>query len=128
VLYRDLKNETYQIGRSICFAVDVPKVREIWAADFRDRVVHHLLYNAIRERFEKDFIADSYYGLFRWANAYRLRLSLAKEARNERVFPDGELTKFYLRPLDENAVAVCNQIKDENGVIRREVEEVLRCQ
>jgi retron-type reverse transcriptase len=60
ILYRDLKNETYQIGKSICFAVDVPKVREIWAADFRDRVVHHLLYNAIRERFENDFITDSF--------------------------------------------------------------------
>jgi hypothetical protein len=31
----------------------------VWAADFRDRVVHHLLYNRIAARFENAFIADS---------------------------------------------------------------------
>jgi hypothetical protein len=59
-LYQELKNGTYQIGRSICFVVKHPKIREIWAADFRDRIVHHLVCNFIRERFEKSFIADTY--------------------------------------------------------------------
>jgi hypothetical protein len=36
-----------------------PKPREVWAAEFRDRIVHHLLYNRIGPRFEKSFIADS---------------------------------------------------------------------
>jgi RNA-directed DNA polymerase len=36
-----------------------PKPREVWAAAFRDRVVHHLLYNKIGDRFERSFIADS---------------------------------------------------------------------
>jgi RNA-directed DNA polymerase len=31
----------------------------VWAAGFRDRVVHHLLYNKIGPRFERSFIADS---------------------------------------------------------------------
>jgi hypothetical protein len=43
---------------------------------------------------------NSYYGLFRWANAYKLREALAKKARNERVFPDADYAKFYLRPLN----------------------------
>jgi RNA-directed DNA polymerase len=59
-LYYDLKNDKYKIGRSICFIVDKPKLREIWAADFRDRIVHHLLYNKIRDRFHNSFIHDSY--------------------------------------------------------------------
>jgi RNA-directed DNA polymerase len=59
-LYRDLASGDYQIGRSIAFVVTQPKVREVWAADFRDRVVHHLIYNAISERFYKRFIRDSY--------------------------------------------------------------------
>lgn len=58
-LYRELKSDTYYPGRSICFVVTRPKAREVWAADFRDRVVHHLLYNHIAERFHKSFITDS---------------------------------------------------------------------
>ena len=58
-LYRDLVDGSYRPGRSICFAVTRPKVREVWAAYFRDRIVHHLLYNAISPRFYASFIADS---------------------------------------------------------------------
>jgi RNA-directed DNA polymerase len=59
-LHRDLASGNYQIGRSIAFVVTYPKIREVWAAEFRDRVVHHVIYNAISERFYKRFIRDSY--------------------------------------------------------------------
>lgn len=59
-LYYDLKEGSYKIGRSICFLVEKPKIREIWAANFRDRIVHHLLYGKIRDRFHNSFIYDSY--------------------------------------------------------------------
>ncbi|MDR3425460.1 MAG: RNA-directed DNA polymerase [Alphaproteobacteria bacterium] len=59
-LWRDLRDGTYQIGRSIAFVVQHPKTREVWAASFRDRIVHHLIYNAIRHRFYAGFIRDSY--------------------------------------------------------------------
>jgi retron-type reverse transcriptase len=59
-LYRDLVEGRYRIGRSIAFVIRHPKIREIWAADFRDRVVHHLIYGAVRDRFERRFIRDSY--------------------------------------------------------------------
>lgn len=58
-LYDDLIASTYRPGRSICFVVTRPKAREVWAADFRDRIVHHLLYNHIGPRIERSFIADS---------------------------------------------------------------------
>lgn len=58
-LYDDLIDGSYQPGRSICFVVTRPKPREVWAADFRDRIVHHLLYNKISPRFYASFIADS---------------------------------------------------------------------
>jgi RNA-directed DNA polymerase len=58
-LYEDLAGGTYKPGSSICFVVIRPKPREVWAAGFRDRVVHHLLYNRIAPRFERTFIADS---------------------------------------------------------------------
>ena len=37
-----------------------PTVREIWAATFRDRVVHHLLYDFLEPVFEPLFIHQSY--------------------------------------------------------------------
>jgi retron-type reverse transcriptase len=58
-LHSDLIAGTYRPGRSICFVVTRPKAREVWAADFRDRVVHHLLYNHVAPRFYASFIADS---------------------------------------------------------------------
>lgn len=59
-LLQDLQNGKYKISRHICFVIKKPKPREIFAADFRDRVVHHLVYNEISEIFEKDFISNSY--------------------------------------------------------------------
>lgn len=59
-LYHDLKDGSYEVGQSIAFVITHPKIREVWAADFRDRVVHHIIYNAISERFHNSFIRDSY--------------------------------------------------------------------
>ncbi len=58
-LYDELKANTYAPGKSICFVITRPKPREVWAADFRDRIVHHLFYNRISPRFYASFIHDS---------------------------------------------------------------------
>jgi len=59
-LCEDINNGTYKIGRSIAFIVDKPVKREIFAADFRDRVVHHFVIGKLNNLFEKQFIHDSY--------------------------------------------------------------------
>jgi len=59
-LYEEIINRKYKIGQSICFIVYKPVQREIFAADFRDRIVHHLIFNYINPIFEKHFIKDSY--------------------------------------------------------------------
>jgi RNA-directed DNA polymerase len=59
-LEKELRDRTYRPGQSIVFIVDKPKVREIFAASFRDRVVHHLLYNYLSPKFERIFIYDSW--------------------------------------------------------------------
>lgn len=59
-LYTDLIDESYKIGPSVVFVVDQPKVREIWAASFRDRVVHHIIYNRVFKLFYISFIRDSF--------------------------------------------------------------------
>ncbi len=58
-LHDELVSGAYAPGRSICFVVTHPKPREVWAADFRDRIVHHLLYNRISLRFYARFTADT---------------------------------------------------------------------
>ncbi len=59
-LCRDIENREYEISPSVCFIVNSPLKREIFAADFRDRIVHHLIFNYINPLFEKHFIKDSY--------------------------------------------------------------------
>lgn len=58
-LHDELLAGTYRPGRSICFVVTRPKHREVWAAEFRDRIVHHLLYNQVGASIEAKFVADS---------------------------------------------------------------------
>ena len=58
-LHEELTSGSYAPGKSICFVVTRPKAREVWAAEFRDRIVHHLLYNKVAPRFYASFIADS---------------------------------------------------------------------
>ena len=59
-MQEELNNKTYCPRPSICFVVDKPKLREIFAADFRDRVVHHILVRYLSRIFEPKFIYDSY--------------------------------------------------------------------
>jgi RNA-directed DNA polymerase len=46
-LWNELNDGSYQPGKSIAFIVHKPVQREIFAADFRDRVVHHLIINKL---------------------------------------------------------------------------------
>ena len=56
----ELYNRTYRPMSSVCFIIEDPKKREIFAAMFRDRIVHHLYYNLTHKIFEKTFIYDTY--------------------------------------------------------------------
>ena len=59
-LYQDLKNGSYYPDKSIAFIVSYPVKREIIASSFRDRVIHHLIFNYINPIFDPSFINDSY--------------------------------------------------------------------
>ena len=59
-LYKSIKNGTYKPLPSIAFISTKPVIREVFSANFRDRVVHHLIFNNINHIFEKDFIENSY--------------------------------------------------------------------
>ncbi|CAK0773623.1 RNA-directed DNA polymerase [Gammaproteobacteria bacterium] len=55
-----LQNRRFSPSRSSCFVARQPKAREIHAAPFGDRVVHHLLVPWLERCYEPVFIHDSY--------------------------------------------------------------------
>ena len=59
-LHHELKYKTYRHGSYESFYVNDPKRRHIHKASVRDRVVHHLLYIYLYQRFNQHFIYDSY--------------------------------------------------------------------
>jgi retron-type reverse transcriptase len=59
-LETSLNNGTYKPKRSVCFLTTSPKLREVFAADFSDRVVHHVVVPLLEQIWEPCFIHDSY--------------------------------------------------------------------
>jgi len=59
-LWEEINNGTWQPRPSTMFIVEKPVTREIFAASFRDRIVHHLVIGRLNALFEKHFIYDSY--------------------------------------------------------------------
>ncbi len=87
-LCESLLNQTYSPGRSICFINFHPVQREVFAASFEDRIIHHLVYNYINHILERIFINDSYscrtnkgtsYGIKRLKKATRAASNNFKE-------------------------------------------------
>lgn len=93
MLLHDLQSRKYEISRHICFIVTRPTPREIFAADFRDRIVHHLIYRELYHVIDADLIPHSYAnrrGKGTPAAVYRLR-TLIQDSRGK----SGE--GFYLK-------------------------------
>ena len=59
-LYEEVRGRSYRPERSMCFIIRDPVQREVFAASFRDRIIHHYLYNQLEPVFEPAFIYDSY--------------------------------------------------------------------
>lgn len=50
----------YKPSRGVAFIIRDPVTREIVAAPFRDRVIHHFLFNVCAEWWDRRFLPDSY--------------------------------------------------------------------
>ena len=59
-LREDILKRRYKPSPLVCFIIEEPVKREVFAPMFRDRVVSHLLFKFISPLFEKTFIYDSY--------------------------------------------------------------------
>lgn len=56
----EILDGTYHPRSGIAFIVHDPVMREIFAAPFRDRVVHHFLFNGVAEWWDRRLIYDCY--------------------------------------------------------------------
>lgn len=59
-LRESILQRVYKPSRGVAFIIQDPVTREIVAAPFRDRVVHHFLYNICADWWDRRFLADSY--------------------------------------------------------------------
>lgn len=60
-LLRDsIMRRVYRPSRGVAFIVKEPVIREIVAAPFRDRVIHHFVFNYCGDWWDRHFIYDSY--------------------------------------------------------------------
>lgn len=74
-LERDLIDWTYTLWKSNVFISNFPVKREIFCAPFRDRVVHHLIYNYINDFYDRVFIDDAYSCRnFKWTSYWIKRI------------------------------------------------------
>lgn len=61
IALRDRVNtRTYQPGKSICFVVTRPRYREVFAASFEDRIIHHYIALRLEPLFEQVFCPYTY--------------------------------------------------------------------
>ena len=59
-LAESIYNRSYSPKPSIAFIIQKPVMREIFAADFSDRVIHHLIYRCIFPIIDRKLIHDTY--------------------------------------------------------------------
>lgn len=59
-LHHEVHADRYKPAPAKCFIVTHPKPREIFASDFRDRVVHHLVVGQLEPVWERKFIHASF--------------------------------------------------------------------
>ena len=87
-LAADILTDRYKPQASICFALTYPKLREVFAAKYRDRVIHHYLAPFIMSVTEKVHTAN---GNISHGNRPKLSAQTAAEQLQEymKAMPDG---------------------------------------
>lgn len=56
----EVNSRQYKIGKSICFVVRYPRYREVFAGEFRDRIIHHYIALRLEPLFEQIFCDRTY--------------------------------------------------------------------
>ncbi len=120
----EIFKRTYEIWKSIAFIVNKPVKREVFAWDFRDRVVHHYIINKINPYFEKSFIYDSYscrewkWVLFWVKRIQRFLKSASENYKNDSYILKLDIKWFFMSIdksiLHKKLVEFINEKYDDN--------------
>lgn len=107
----ELFERRYKPQPSTCFVIQRPKKREVFAAQFRDRIVHHLYFGYTHEMFERTFIEDSYSCIKGKGTDYgisRLRHHILGESENytKRCYVQKIDIKGYFMHIDRERLLV----------------------
>jgi len=86
-LETSLNKKTYTPKSSVCFLTTSPKLREVFAADFSDRVIHHLIVPLLEQIYEPIFIYDS----------YSCRVEKGIHNATKRALKFSKTSKYYLQ-------------------------------
>lgn len=115
-LYREVAEYRYELSPSICFIVDKPVKREIFAAHFRDRIIHHYIIMKLMPIFENQFIYDSYscrvgkgtlFGIKRLEHFMR---SCTENYTKEAYVMKLDLTGFFMSIKRSRLLAMVNKL------------------
>ena len=106
VLARELYDRTYEIGTSTCFIVKYPKYREVFAASFRDRIIHHWICLRLNPLFEYQHrllgnvshnCREGFGSRYSADNVYRAIERITEHYRKEAYIYKGDMDSFYMR-------------------------------
>ena len=91
-------DKSYRPSRGTAHIIHNPVIREIFAASFRDRVVHHWMYDIVCDWWDRRFIEDSY------------------------SCREGKGTKYGIERLARHIQAVSNNYEREVWVIKLDIQ------
>lgn len=60
ILVDDVLNRRYKPSPGVAFIIEKPVKREVFAAPFRDRIIHHFLYNMVYDWWDRRLIEGSF--------------------------------------------------------------------
>jgi len=92
----ELNRGDYEISPYRCFIVEKPKPREIFAANFRDRVVHHVIVTRLQPIWEKKF----HYGSFACRKDKGTHAALKYLIKKHASVSQGEKKEVFFLQLD----------------------------
>lgn len=131
-IYESIWTWSYKPTTSVCFILNYPRYREVFAAKYRDRIVHHLLAPFILQVTEKVHTANGNisHGNRKNHSAHTAALQIQE---NLRAYPNGyaatmDVSGFFMNICRHMAydvfVRFCNQFRPE-GYTNEEVDRYL---
>lgn len=116
LLYEELKENSYFIYNSYVFVLTYPKLREIWAVDIRDRIVHHLIISYLEKFYE-----DKNFNFSFLDNSYACRKEKGSHKAFKKVKEMFETYDFYLK-LDISSFFVSINRKILYEILEKDLE------